>query len=203
MDPMVTYAPKQPTPSEWLALASGLVFVALQVAGLIYFFSFFVPRQPPVDAPAALLAAFYAANRSTITTNNYLVVLTTLFLLLYVAGLFGVLRREEGGTGASAAAVLGSGVASAVITALGGTISELGAAKCGTRRSIGSMANEWSNPVRVCRPDYGGTGRKQRGRRRRCAPIGGDCEARGLCSIFGPRGPWVHGGRHLLGSRLG
>lgn len=127
MAPMVPYASAQPAPWERLALISGIVFVALQVSGLMYFFAFFVPRQPPVDAPAAQFAAFYAGNRSTITTNNYLVVLTTPFLLLFVAGLFGVMRRAEGGAGAPAAAVLGSGVASAVITSLGWTISQLGA----------------------------------------------------------------------------
>lgn len=126
MEPMAPYASEQPSPWERLALASGIVFVALQLAGLVYFFTFFVPKQPPVDAPAARFAAFYADSRPTITINNYLVVLTTPFLLLFVGGLFGILRRAEGGTAVLAAAVLGSGTASAVITALGWTISQLG-----------------------------------------------------------------------------
>lgn len=106
MQPMLPAATEQPSPWERLALASGIVFVALQIAGLVYFFTFFVPKLPPVGAPAAQFAAFYAGNRLTITTNNYLIVLTTPFLLLFVAGLFGVLRRAEGGSGVLAAAFL-------------------------------------------------------------------------------------------------
>lgn len=126
MDQMSGDSYDRPSPWERPALGSGILLVVLQLAGLAFFITSVAPKMPPVDAPAAQAAAFYTQHGGLITTNNFLFMLQTPFLLLFLAGLNGVLRRVEGGSGALAVAALGSGVAMGVILALGWLISGLG-----------------------------------------------------------------------------
>lgn len=116
----------RPSPWERPALTSGILLVVIQLAGLAFFITSVAPKMPPVDAPAAQAATFYAQHGSLITTNNFLFMLQTPFLLLFLAGLYGVLRRVEGGSGTLAVAALASGVAMGVILAMGWLISGLG-----------------------------------------------------------------------------
>ena len=120
---------KAQTPSwERLALGGGLVYAALQIGSLAYAMGVVVPTHAPIGAPAAEVAAALAGHADLIHTGTYLVTLPLPFFLLFLGGLFAVLRRAEGGSGALAASVLASGVTIAAIVPLGAVLSGLGGA---------------------------------------------------------------------------
>jgi hypothetical protein len=114
-------------PLRWerLALASGLLFVVVQIATVAFNVAFFLARHPPMDASPQETARGFAEHATMVEIGTYLYVLHMPFLLLFLGGLFGVLRRAEGGSGVLSVSALGAGVAMAVIAPMGAVISSL------------------------------------------------------------------------------
>jgi hypothetical protein len=114
-------------PSRWerLALASGILFAAVQIATLAFDVAFFLTTHPPMDASPREAARGFAEQETMVEIGTYLYVLQVPFLLVFLGGLFGVLRRAEGGSGALSASALGAGVAMAVIASVGALVSGL------------------------------------------------------------------------------
>jgi len=73
--------------------------------------------MPPLEAPAAVRAAFYAeqAANPAYAWSRLLIMAQLAPLALLFGGLYAVLRRAEGGSGALATAVLTVGVVGAVL----------------------------------------------------------------------------------------
>ena len=103
-----------------LSFVAGIAAAALFLVGTGVFIGVIVPDLPPIHAPAAERAEFYAAMaRNTVYRSiSYLGELQMVLLLLFFGGLYGVLRRAEGGSGAMSMSVFGAGVTLAVITPL-------------------------------------------------------------------------------------
>jgi hypothetical protein len=116
----------QAAPWERLALASGIAFSAVQFAALVFAAVALFPSKPPFGAPVAEQAAHYAQYGTTYAIVNYLLALPAPFFLLFLGGLFGVLRRAEGGSGALAVGATGAGVAMAMLWPLGCMLTNLG-----------------------------------------------------------------------------
>jgi hypothetical protein len=110
---------------ERVALASGLLFVAVQVATVVFNVAFFLTTHPPIDASPQETARGFAEHATMVEVGTYLYVLHMPFWLLFLGGLFGVLRRAEGGSGVLSVSVLGAGVAMAVIASMGAVVSSL------------------------------------------------------------------------------
>jgi hypothetical protein len=110
---------------ERLALASGILFVAVQIATVAFNVVFFLTTHPPMDASPQETARGFAEHATMVEIGTYLYVLQVPFLLVFLGGLFGVLRRAEGGSGALAISVLGAGIAMVVIASMGALISSL------------------------------------------------------------------------------
>jgi hypothetical protein len=108
--------------SRWerMTLASGIVAAALFIAATAIFIGFIAPGMPPIDAPAEEFASFVAESSRSVPSAlfSYLSAAQTTFVVLFFGGLFGVLRRAEGGSGALATAVFAAGLAIAIITPL-------------------------------------------------------------------------------------
>jgi hypothetical protein len=115
----------QPFRWERLALASGLLFVAIQIATVAFNVAFFLTTHPPMDASPQETAKGFAQHATMVEIGTYLYVLHMPFLLLFLGGLFGVLRRAEGGSGALSVSALGAGVAMVVIASMGALVSAL------------------------------------------------------------------------------
>ncbi len=106
---------EQPSRWERPALASGIVFAVLQIAAIVFATVFLLSKLPPVGAPLPEWAeALMQIPTMTVNIANYLLLLPVPFFLLFLGGLFGVLRRAEGGSGALSVSVLGAGIAVAV-----------------------------------------------------------------------------------------
>jgi hypothetical protein len=103
-------------PSRWErpALAAGILFVAVQIAAVAFNVAFFLTTHPPMDASPAATARGFAQAETMVGIGTYLYVLHVPFLLLFLGGLFGVLRRAEGGGGALAVSALDAGIAMVV-----------------------------------------------------------------------------------------
>ncbi len=109
-------------PSRWErpALAGGIVFAVLQIAAVVFATVFLLSRLPPVGAPLREWAdALLRIPTLTVNLANYLLLLPVPFFLVFLGGLFGVLRRAEGGSGALAVSVLAAGVAMAMTWPMG------------------------------------------------------------------------------------
>ncbi len=108
--------------SRWerMTLASGIVAAALFIAATAIFIGFIAPGMPPIDAPAEEFASFVAESSRSVPSAifSYLSAAQIAFVVLFFGGLFGVLRRAEGGSGALATAVFAAGLAIAIITPL-------------------------------------------------------------------------------------
>ncbi len=116
---------RQPFRWERLALASGILFAAVQIATVAFNVVFFLTTHPPMDASPQATARGFAQQETMVEIGTYLYVLQVPFWLLFLGGLFGVLRRVEGGSGALSVSVLGAGVAMVVIASMGALISAL------------------------------------------------------------------------------
>ncbi len=114
-------------PVRWerLALASGTLVVAVQLATVAFNVVFFATTHPPVDASPQETARGFAEHATMVEIGTYLYVLHMPFLLLFLGGLFGVLRRAEGGSGALSVSAFGAGVAMVVIASMGALVSSL------------------------------------------------------------------------------
>jgi hypothetical protein len=110
---------------ERLSLASGILFVAVQIATLAFTAVFFATTHPPMDASPQEAARGFAQAQAMVEIGTYPYVLHLPFLLVFLGGLFGVLRRAEGGSGALSVSVLGAGIAMVVIASTGALISSL------------------------------------------------------------------------------
>jgi hypothetical protein len=110
---------------ERVALASGILFVAVQFATVVFNVAFFLTTHPPIDASPQETARGFAEHATMVEVGTYLYVLHMPFWLLFLGGLFGVLRRAEGGSGVLSVSVLGGGVAMAVIASMGAVVSSL------------------------------------------------------------------------------
>ncbi len=105
--------------SRWerLAFAAGIIAATLYLAGVAIFAAFVVPYMPPMSAPVTEAASFYAELSRGFVYKfvSYLGQAELPFLALFFGGLFGVLRRMEGDSGALAAAIFAAGIANAII----------------------------------------------------------------------------------------
>ena len=110
---------------ERLALAGGILFVAVQIATLAFNVVFFLTAHPPMDASPQETARRFAEHATMVEIGTYLYVLHLPFLLIFLGGLFGVLRKAEGGGGALSVSVLGAGIAMVVIASMGALVSSL------------------------------------------------------------------------------
>src|SRR6266545_4487395 len=108
---------EQASPWERLALGSGILAGGCHIAFLALFVALIAPAMPPMEAQAA---AFYAeqSRNPAYLLLSYLFQAQLLLLVPFFGGLFGILRRAEGGSGALAASVFAAGVAVAVISPL-------------------------------------------------------------------------------------
>src|SRR5215510_5102781 len=91
----------QPSFWERPAFIAGIMVGVLQIAATALFIAFIVPTLPPIDAPAAQFAAFAVKQSHNVIygLTSCLIEAQMLFLVLFFSGLFGVLRRAEGGSG--------------------------------------------------------------------------------------------------------
>ena len=114
-------------PSRWErpALASGLLFVVVQLVTIAFTAAFFATTHPPMDASPAEAARGFARAETMVAVGTYLYVLQVPFFLLFLGGLFGVLRRVEGGSGTLAISVLVAGVTMVVIASMGALVSSI------------------------------------------------------------------------------
>lgn len=103
---------------RWL-LASGVAFAIAKLGVLVYFGVSVASKWPPFDAPAVERALHYAAHWEQIQFANFLLPLPTPLFLLFLGGLFSVLRRAEGGTGALSVTAFGAGIAAAMVWPIG------------------------------------------------------------------------------------
>jgi hypothetical protein len=106
-------------------LASGILFVAVQIATLALTAAFLATTHPPMNASPQEAARDFAQAQAMVEIGTFLYVLQVPFLLVFLGGLFGVLRRAEGGSGALSVSVLGAGIAMVVIASMGALISSL------------------------------------------------------------------------------
>lgn len=93
-------------------LAGGIVGGAMFIASIGLFIGAVAPHMPPVGAGASERAAFYAAMAaSPLYALTRLLIMTQLApLALFFGGLYPLLRRAEGGSGALASAVFAAGI---------------------------------------------------------------------------------------------
>ena len=129
--------------SRWerLALAGGIIFGVLQLAALVFFITVIFSQKPAVGAPVIEQAAYYAQHGDTLALGNYLLVLPAPFFFLFLGGLFGILRRAEGGSGTLSISALGAGIALALIWPLGCIITNIGVT---IAREGGDAATVWA-----------------------------------------------------------
>lgn len=115
-------APSEHTASTFdtLSFASGIVASVLGLVCAGLFIAYVLPDLPAIHAPVAERVEFYKAmSRSTLYRSiSYLGEVQMLLLLMFFGGLYGVLRRAEGGSGALSISVFGAGVALSLITPL-------------------------------------------------------------------------------------
>lgn len=131
-------------PSRWepLALASGIVFAVLQITAIVFALVFFLSQLPAVGAPVAEWAeALAQIPTMTVRVTDYLLLLPVPFFLLFLGGLFGVLRRAEGGSGTLAASALGAGIAMAMTWPMGILVAGLSS---GIVADGGDLATAWA-----------------------------------------------------------
>ena len=109
-----------PSRFDVACFTSGIVSSLLFLIGTVLFVAVVVPSLPAINAPAAERAAFYAemSRNAVYRSVSYLGELQLALLLLFFGGLFGTLRRAEGGNGALSIAIFGAGVALAVVSPL-------------------------------------------------------------------------------------
>ena len=114
-------------PSRWerLSLSNGILFAAVQMVTIAFTAVFFATTHPPMDASPQEAARGFAQAQTMVEVGTYLYVLQVPFLLLFLGGLFGVLRRAEGGSGTLAISALGAGIAMVVIASMGALISSV------------------------------------------------------------------------------
>jgi hypothetical protein len=110
----------EPPSFERWSLVSGIVASMLFIIGTILFMTVIAPDLPAIDAPVLDRASFYEAMGRTAVYRSvsYLGEAQMMFMLVFFGGLFGVMRRAEGATGALSFGVFGAGIASSVIAPL-------------------------------------------------------------------------------------
>lgn len=133
---------EQPSRWERLALASGIVFAVLQIAAIIFTAVFLLSQLPGIDAPREEWAATLAdIPGMTGRLTTYLLVLPVPFLLLFLGGLYGVLRRAEGGSGTLSISILIAGAAVAMTWPMGILIAGL---TSNIVKDGGDLATAWA-----------------------------------------------------------
>ncbi len=111
---------EQPSRWERPALASGVLFAVLQIAAIGFVAVFVLSKLPPVGGPLPEWAeALVQIPTMTGRIASYLLLLPMPFFLLFLGGLFGVLRRAEGGSGSLAVSALCAGIAMAMTWPMG------------------------------------------------------------------------------------
>lgn len=117
---MTTYSlntHEMPSPWERPLLAGGIVAGACFLASMALFIGVIAPQMPPFEAEAATKSAFYArmAADPVYTWARLLIFAQLAPLALLFGGLFPVLRRAEGGSGALAGATIAAGLFGALL----------------------------------------------------------------------------------------
>jgi hypothetical protein len=110
-------APERKSSWERPMIAGGIVAGALFILSMALFIGVTAPSMPPMSADAAQKAAFYAEQaRSPIYAVVRLLIFFQLApLALFLGGLYGKLRRAEGGDGSLASAIFTAGVIGALL----------------------------------------------------------------------------------------
>jgi hypothetical protein len=125
MDSRVEAAARQDARAlRWL-LGSGVAFAVAQLGVLLYFGAAVASKWPPRGAPAAERVAHFAHDWEQINLGNFLLPLPTPLFLLFLGGMYGALRRGEGGSGALSAAAFAGGVATALVWPIGMVIGQV------------------------------------------------------------------------------
>ena len=91
---------------ERLGAATGIVFVVLAAAGLL-----FVSTPPEAGAPTEEIVAYSTENRDGLLIQSYLFGLAGIFFLWFLGSLRAYLRQAEGDTGRLSAVAFGAGIA--------------------------------------------------------------------------------------------
>ena len=91
---------------ERLGAATGIVFVVLAVAGLL-----FVSMPPEPGASVEEVVAYSVENRDGLLIQSYLFGLAGIFFLWFLGSLRAYLRRAEGDPGRLSAVAFGAGIA--------------------------------------------------------------------------------------------
>jgi hypothetical protein len=110
---------EQPSRWERPALACGIGYVAVFFVGMVFFILFVASKFAPIEAPPEDHLAAYAEMGLLGDVTSYLLTLQAPFLLLFLGGLYAVLRRAEGGSGALAVSAFGAGIAMSMIWPMG------------------------------------------------------------------------------------
>jgi hypothetical protein len=110
----------EPPSFERWSFVSGIVASVLFIVGTVVFVVVIAPDLPGIGAPAIERATFYRAmsDNALYRSISYLGAAQMMFMLLFFGGLFGVLRRAEGATGALSFGVFGAGIAVSLIAPL-------------------------------------------------------------------------------------
>jgi hypothetical protein len=90
------------------ALASGIRFVAVQIATLAFTAVFFATTHPPMDASPQEAARGFAQAQAMVEIGTFPYVLQILFLLVFLGGLFSVLDGDVGSPGKEHASFAGT-----------------------------------------------------------------------------------------------
>jgi hypothetical protein len=119
--------------SERRALLGGVGYAAVQFVAMAFIVTMIFSRKPGVDAALADHYAFYLHYARLLDVGNYLLTLTVPFFLVFLGGIYGAVRRAEGGEGVMAMVVAASGTAlimtwplGIIISGLGGSIAHFG-----------------------------------------------------------------------------
>lgn len=110
---------EQPSRWERPALACGIGYAVVFFVGLVFFILFVASKFASIDAPPEEHAEAYREMGFLGDVSSYLLTLQAPFLLLFLGGLYAVLRRAEGGSGALAMSAFGAGIAMSMIWPLG------------------------------------------------------------------------------------
>jgi hypothetical protein len=84
-----------------VALASGILFVAAQIATLVINVAFFLTTHPPMDASSAEAARGFARAETMVEIGTYLYVLHLPFLLLFLGGFSACCEGQRAAAGHS------------------------------------------------------------------------------------------------------
>lgn len=134
MEPMVPTESKQPSPWERLALASGIVFVALLVAA-----AFLFPAPPGETGSPAHNPDWLAGHRTGALAQVYVRGLAAVVQLIFIGALVTVIRRTQGHLGTLALLTFGGGITHTLVMLVANTATATAAVAAGQGVDAGAI----------------------------------------------------------------